>query len=225
MAVSPVMNKSNASTQPATNQGNSAADLTQSFMTLLVAQMKNQDPINPMDNNQLTSQLAQFNTAAGVEKLNTTLEGVGVMVNSMQQMNASQWIGSSVFIEGDSVISGAQGGNKDFAFNLDSDASKVAVTLTDRSGNAYTADIKHAKAGVNKYTFDDLVNFTPSAPSLDASSVFKVAFSAANEDGSTPNITSLKKGKVDSVSFTNGGAKLQLGLNGSVPIGKVYLIE
>lgn len=225
MAVSPVMNNTNPTTSSSTSPGSSAADLTQSFMTLLVAQMKNQDPTNPMDNNQLTSQLAQFNTAAGVEKLNSTLEGVGLMVNSMQQMNASQWIGRNVFIEGNSVISGAQNGNKDFAFNLDSDASNVTVTLTDQSGNAYTAGIKNAKAGANKYTLDDLVNFKPSEPLVDASSVFKVALSAANEDGSAPKITSLKKGKVDSVSFTNGSANLQLGLNGSVPIGKVYLIE
>lgn len=47
--------------------GSSAADLSEQFMKLLVAQMQNQDPTNPMDNNQLTSQLAQFNTAAGVE--------------------------------------------------------------------------------------------------------------------------------------------------------------
>lgn len=69
--------------------GNSAADLTDSFMKLLVAQMQNQDPTNPMDNNQLTAQLAQFNTAAGVEKLNSTVTGVQAMMAQLGSMSAS----------------------------------------------------------------------------------------------------------------------------------------
>ena len=71
MAVSSV-NNNNGGTGYGT--GNSAADLSEQFMQLLVAQMQNQDPTNPMDNNQLTSQLAQFNTAAGVEKLNSNVQ-------------------------------------------------------------------------------------------------------------------------------------------------------
>lgn len=224
MSFSPIINDSNYRNVSTVTTGTGAADLTQSFMTLLVAQMKNQDPTNPMDNNQLTSQLAQFNTAAGVEKMNSTLEKVGGMVNSMQQMNASQWIGRNVLIEGDSFITGGQGGNKDVFFNLDSDASNVMVTLTDQAGNAYTTDIKNANAGINTFTLDDLSKLKPFAPA-DFSGVFKVAFSATNDDGSVPGIISLKKAKVDSVAFTNGSANLQLGINGSVPVSKVYSIQ
>ena len=50
--------------------GSNAADLQSSFLTLLVAQLKNQDPTNPMENNELTSQLAQISTVSGIEKLN-----------------------------------------------------------------------------------------------------------------------------------------------------------
>ncbi|EOA2962417.1 flagellar hook capping FlgD N-terminal domain-containing protein, partial [Yersinia enterocolitica] len=103
MAVSPVMSSSNTSANESKSGGNSVEDLTDSFMTLLVAQMQNQDPTNPMDNNQLTSQLAQFNTASGVQQLNTTLNAVGSLVTSMQQMNAADWVGRRVWIEGDSV--------------------------------------------------------------------------------------------------------------------------
>ncbi len=54
-------------------KNNTSQDLSNSFLTLLVAQLKNQDPTNPMQNNELTSQLAQINTVQGIEKLNTTL--------------------------------------------------------------------------------------------------------------------------------------------------------
>ncbi len=56
--------------------GGNAADLQSSFLTLLVAQLKNQDPTNPMENNELTSQLAQISTVSGIEKLNTTLGAI-----------------------------------------------------------------------------------------------------------------------------------------------------
>lgn len=88
--------------------GSNIDDITNSFMQLLVAQMQNQDPTNPMDNNQLTSQLAQFNTAAGVRDLNTELDQVGGLIYNMQQMNAAQWVGRKVYIEGDNSVSTSQ---------------------------------------------------------------------------------------------------------------------
>ncbi|MDA5535561.1 flagellar biosynthesis protein FlgD [Yersinia mollaretii] len=237
MAVSPVMNSNNAAPKDGASNGSNPEDLTNSFMTLLVAQMQNQDPTNPMDNNQLTSQLAQFSTASGVQQLNSTVMAVGSLVTSMQQMNAADWVGRQVWIEGDSSVvngtkksenvgegEGAEQGNQEFGFALDSDADKVTVTLTDELGNAYTAELKNVKAGVNKLTLDDLSNFQPSElPGNGAA--YKVSFSAANDDGNTPKITSLKKAKVDGVSFSPTGAVLQLGLNGTASLGDIYFIE
>src|SRR5574343_277071 len=55
-----------------TSQTTSATEQSDRFLKLLVAQMSNQDPLNPMDNAQLTSQMAQISTVSGLEKLNTT---------------------------------------------------------------------------------------------------------------------------------------------------------
>ncbi len=67
--------------------GSNAADLQSSFLTLLVAQLKNQDPTNPMENNELTSQLAQISTVSGIEKLNTTLGSISGQIDNSQ----SRW--------------------------------------------------------------------------------------------------------------------------------------
>lgn len=203
--------------------GSNIDDITNSFMQLLVAQMQNQDPTNPMDNNQLTSQLAQFNTAAGVRDLNTELDQVGGLIYNMQQMNAAQWVGRKVYIEGDNSVSTSQDGNKDFSFAVGSDTDKVTVTLTDDAGNAYTADLKDLKSGVNSFSLDDLQDFKPSAPPADSN--FKVTYSAANDDGTVPKIVSLKKSTVDGVSFSAQGAVLRLGKDGTTTLGDVYLIE
>lgn len=229
MAVSPVMhsaavqNKTAYAASDSDNgltPGTSTDELLDNFMTLLVTQMRNQDPTNPMDNNQLTSQLAQFNTAAGVEKLNTTVATVGALVNSMQAMSASSWVGRTVLIEGDPQVTADEG--QQFGLNLNTAADTVTVTFTDKEGNTYTHELKNVDAGVHKYDVSELTT----TPELDPSKgPFKVSLSASNNDGSKPDITALKSAKVEAVSFASGGAQLELGLDGAVPLGKVYLVE
>ncbi|URQ62659.1 flagellar biosynthesis protein FlgD [Pantoea alhagi] len=137
-------------------------------------------------------------------------------------MNAAQWVGRGIYVEGDNSVAS----NDDtFAFSVNNDVDKVSVVLTDQSGNAYTADLKDVEAGVHKFTLDDLSGFQPSEPGFDGEEIYKVSYTAANQDGSTPKIISLKHAKVESVSFTLSGAVLQLGLGGSATLGEVYLIE
>ena len=52
----------------------SSEDMNARFLTLLTTQLKNQDPLNPLDNAEVTSQLAQISTVSGIEKLNATLQ-------------------------------------------------------------------------------------------------------------------------------------------------------
>ena len=85
----------------------SAADLQSNFLTLLVTQLKNQDPTNPMDNAQLTSQLAQINTLSGIEKLNTTLGSISGQITSGQTLQASTLIGHGVMVAGSQVLVGS----------------------------------------------------------------------------------------------------------------------
>lgn len=226
MSVSPVTQRSQAaSASSGTSGSGSSEDIMNSFMDLLIAQMKNQDPTNPMDNNQLTTQLAQLKTAAGIEQLNGTVNSVGMLVTSMQQMNAAEWIGHHVLIEGDPSVSTATGGNQDFALSLNGDADEITVTLTDDAGNAYTGTLNNVKAGVHEYTLDDLKDFKPSDPRSQTDKTFTVSYSATNASGDTPDIVALKKAKVDSVSFTQTGAVLQLGKDGTATLANVYLIE
>ncbi|WP_024527724.1 flagellar hook assembly protein FlgD [Serratia fonticola] len=231
MSVSPTTNSANtantrdAGAAPNVGSGNTADDLLTNFMTLLVAQMQNQDPTNPMDNNQLTSQLAQFQTAAGIEKLNGITAQVGFLVLGSQQMNAIDWVGRTVMIEGDHVVSTSEGGNQDIAFTLDRDVEKVTVTLTDDQGNAYVGTVKDAKPGVNLYTLDDITDFQPTDPREQADTTFTVTYSAITADGDAPDIKALKPSTVESVSFNNGLAMLHLGVDGAKPISDIYHIK
>ena len=91
---------SSAASSSATGAGaatatTSAADQQDRFMQLLVAQMRNQDPLNPMDNAQMTTQIAQINTVAGVEKLNKTVEGLASDLHALLARSAAATSGSN----------------------------------------------------------------------------------------------------------------------------------
>lgn len=224
MSVSPVTrNSATDDSYSGTNQVSAADDLLSNFMTLLVAQMQNQDPTNPMDNNQLTSQLAQFQTAAGIEKLNTMVEFNSGVVFSMHQNNAVNWIGRTVLVEGDPVVTITEDGNPELAFSINSDVETVKVTFTDDQGNAYVGEIKDVKKGVNTYTMNDVTNFQPSEPE---GGPFTVTFSATTASGDAPDIVGLKSAEVESVDIKSGVAVLHLsGLDGTVMLGEIYQVQ
>lgn len=234
MAVSSINNSSGAG---GTGTGNSAADLSNQFMTLLVAQMKNQDPTNPMDNNQLTSQLAQFNMAAGVEKLNSSVAGVQAMMIQLGSMSASAWVGRSVLIEGEAIVSfgepegigihqvGADrpGGSDDFHFALTGDAETVNVTLHD-GDKAYTAELKNVKQGMNTFNLDDLENFKPE-PGPPRDREYTLSFEASNSEGENPEVIGLVQDQVQGVTMDPSGPILHLLNNDPIGMNKVFVIQ
>src|SRR3990167_8083696 len=77
-----------------------AADTQDRFLKLLVTQMKNQDPLNPMDNAQVTSQMAQLSTVTGIDKLNVTLQALSDSMASSQSLQAASMIGYGVLVPG-----------------------------------------------------------------------------------------------------------------------------
>ena len=80
-----------------------AEDAQDRFMTLLVTQMKNQDPLNPLDNAQVTSQLAQLSTVTGIDKLNVTLQALQGSYQASQALQATDMIGRGVLVPGSTV--------------------------------------------------------------------------------------------------------------------------
>jgi flagellar basal-body rod modification protein FlgD len=234
MAVSSINNSGSGTGY---GDGTSAGDLSDSFMKMLVAQMKNQDPTNPMDNNQLTAQLAQFNTAAGVEKLNSSVANVQAMMTQLGSMSAASWVGRTVLIEGDPKVTtppemgisqdGARAADS-FSFLLGGDADTVTVTLTAADGSAYTADLKNVKAGVKTFSLDDLQNFQPEpnpGPGLPADTEYTVTFDAKNAEGDKPEVSGLMQALVEGVTMTPGGAVLHLLNHDPIGMGDVVVIQ
>jgi flagellar basal-body rod modification protein FlgD len=133
---------------------------TNKFMTLLVTQLKNQDPLNPLDNAQVTSQLAQLSTVTGVNKLNTTLESLKASYQSSEALQAANMIGHGVLVEGDHV--NLVGGKAVLGVDLATAADNVQVVITDpRTGkDVQTIDLGANAAGTLPLAWDGVPDAT-----------------------------------------------------------------
>src|SRR5690242_20428596 len=110
-------------------QTSAAAEMQDRFLKLLVTQMKNQDPLNPMDNAQVTTQLAQISTVGGIDKLNTTLQTLSSSMLAAQSVQSSAIIGRDVYASGSTLA--LADGKATGAFELKQDADHVFVQISD----------------------------------------------------------------------------------------------
>ena len=185
--------KANAATDPAAAQDR--------FLKLLVAQLNNQDPMNPLDNAQMTSQIAQINTVTGIQQLNQTMQSMATQFNSLQVMQGTTLIGRSVMTEG-STLSVADKTGKG-GFELGSAATGVKIEVMTAGGQVIdTVDMGAQSAG--RHTFEwDASNYTGATDALQ--------FRVKAVNGSTPiDAGALSLSKVTAAGAENGQLVLTL---------------
>jgi flagellar basal-body rod modification protein FlgD len=197
----------------------SQAGITQDrFLKLLVTQMKNQDPLNPMDNAQVTSQMAQLSTVSGIDKLNATVQALSASMASAQSLQAASMIGHAALVPGTQID--LFSGKSDAAVELTQPADKVTVTISDSKGNAVrTLQLGAQDAGVINFKWDGMDN--TGAALADGAYKFS-ATAVLGGKSSTP--TTLSYGLVSSVSLTSSGAMLNMGTLGEVGLDAVRQI-
>lgn len=203
MAVSSVSNSS--ATDLAAQSGNNAGAADR-FLKLLVAQMQNQDPLNPMDNAQVTSQMAQINTVTGIEKLNTTVQGLNSQFVQMQALQGASLVGRDVIVPGNliDIDEGVgQGG-----FELTSAADAVKVEILSASGQVVeTMQLGAQSAGMHSF------DWKAGTATNDSGLRFRVTSTLG---GTTTSATTLMRDTVDAVSTSGTGFSLELARAGSV---------
>ncbi|MDO8961835.1 MAG: flagellar hook assembly protein FlgD [Methylophilus sp.] len=188
----------------------SVNDIQDRFMTLLVTQMKNQDPLNPMDNAQVTSQMAQLSTVTGIDKLNDTMAALISSVQVGQSYQATSMIGHDVLVSGSNVSTEGAGGY--FGVELPVGADKLSIAIKDSAGNTLrNVELGAQSAGTLPLTWDGKTN----DGSVAASGDYKIEVTATIGSQAV-EVSPLSYAKVLSVSNINGGIKLNLSNNSSV---------
>ena len=175
------------------------------FLKLLVAQLNNQDPMNPMDNAQLTSQTAQISTVSGIEQLNTNLLALGKQFTAMQAVQSTTMIGHDVLTSGNRLeISQGQGRG---GMELASAADKVSVQIFSAGGQLVdTLELGSMAAGRQEFAWDasqysgaSALNFKVTASNagqgVAASALARDTISSFGTDGSAMSFA-LKSGAI-----------------------------
>lgn len=189
------------------------------FMKLLVTQMKNQDPLNPLDNAQVTSQMAQLSTVTGIDKLNTTLQALQGSYQTSQTLQATDMIGHGVLVPGSDIalVKGASV----FGVDLPESVDSMQVTIRAQGGQVVrTMNMGAQEAGTLPLTWDGKTDKGEDA--LDG--VYKFQISAVREDKAIATKT-LSFGEVSSVTSGAAGIKLTipgLGTVGFADVRQIY---
>lgn len=193
-------------------------DTQDRFLTLLVTQLQNQDPLNPMDNAQVTTQIAQLSTVNGIKQLNDTLLAVSGQIDVSQSMQAAAMIGKDVLVPGSKVLLGSDPDNPNVktatAFGVDivSPAAKTLVTITDKSGKAVRQiELEPLQVGVYDVEWD---GYDDSGNPL-ADGAYEVRVDAFDAENQHVYAEALTSGRVSSVAYSSKGLQLDLGLAGS----------
>lgn len=193
---------------------NAATDSTASqdrFLKLLVAQMNNQDPMNPMDNAQMTSQMAQINTVTGIQQVNDTLKNMATQFASMQVLQGSAMVGHDVMVESSTLTRKA--GTANGAIDLAGKADTVKVEIMSPGGQVIdTFNLGAQDQGRHFFAWDASTYKGSGEPS------FKVTATLA---GKAIETTSLARDTVVAIGSDNGAMTMQLEGRKAVPYSSV----
>jgi flagellar basal-body rod modification protein FlgD len=186
------------------------------FLHLLVTQLQNQDPLNPADATQFTSQLATFSSLEQLQNINSTLSGVSTSQTVLTNSQAVDYIGKQIQALGDQVY--LKDGKADpIEFNVADDAAGVYVKIYDQYGD-YVQDLELGPmaSGQQQAQWDGLDHNGQKVP--DGS--YRYEASALDADGNAVSVTSFTKGTVSGVYYKNGIAYL-VTADQEVPLGSV----
>jgi flagellar basal-body rod modification protein FlgD len=189
-----------------TSSSGTAADSTAAmqdrFLKLLVAQINNQDPLSPMDNAQMTTQMAQINTVSGLQQVNQTLTSMAAQFASMQVLQGTSMVGHNVLTTGATLVPDPSTGIATGAYDLASAADAVKVDVLAPSGQVLDTLNLGAMPQGRQYFQWNAASYQGSG-----SPTFRVTATTGNTAvGATPMV----QDKVLSVGTVNGAMSIQL---------------
>lgn len=199
----------------------SAGAVTQdAFLKLLIVQLQNQDPLNPLDNQEFIAQLATFNSLDQLIGINGKLDGIQVEQLRLSQLEATSLIGKEVTAKGNSVSLG-EGGEAEMPYSLAADATRVVVNITDSEGNLVrTLEVGSQSAGEQTVVWDG----KDSAGNPMDPGVYTFEVNAFDVSGNEVGVTTLIQGVVTGVNLAGTEPLLEIG-DLKVPLSAVTSVQ
>lgn len=209
-----------ATVNPKTATATSAIDASQDrFLKLLTTQLQNQDPMNPMDNAQMTSQMAQISTVTGIEKLNATLEKLMGSSTDTQAVQAASMLGHQVLVSGNGLTL-TEGGQPVGGVEFPQAVDTATLTIHDANGTTVrTVVLGEQEAGLQDFVWDGKND----AGETVAAGKYNFSVSA-KQGGKSITATTLEMAQVTGILRDSAGVKLELGQLGNFALADIRQI-
>jgi flagellar basal-body rod modification protein FlgD len=194
----------------------------EAFLKLLIAQVRHQDPLKPMDDTAFIAELAQFSALEQAISTNDRLELLALQQRGFGNTQVASLVGKSVTVRGSSVTLDGQGFGAPVAFTLGEDAKDVTVTIKDKNGNAVrTMHLGPKAAGVVKLTWDGRDDMGTSQPAGN----YTVSVTAKNAADGAVEVVQESTGVLKSVSFEKGYPELKLDSGVTAPASDLLRVN
>lgn len=178
------------------------------FFRLMMAQMKNQDPTNPLKSHEMAAQLANFSSLEQMQNMNRTLDEMKNGQKPSENFQALNLIGKAVAGDSSKVVRGVNDKDHDFKFNLPMEASEVTVKVRDAEGTVVrTYNLKGLKQGANKLTW----NGEDERGMKSLPGEYQFMAEAKTADGKKMGIKTDFDGMITGVSYSSEGPVLHVG--------------
>jgi flagellar basal-body rod modification protein FlgD len=189
-----------------------------SFLKLITAQLKNQDPASPVDSSQFTQQMISFSSVQQQSQTNAALQQLLTAVQGMQIGSASAYVGRDVRASASQIS--LSGGNAQFGYTLSAPAASVQVTIADSTGQVVFSGQGTGQTGDNGVSWNGVNSF---GGNQEPDGAYKIGVKALDASGNPVAATPYVQGRVNAASVENGQVMLSLGAN-AVPLSTVTSI-
>lgn len=197
----------------------------QAFLELLVTQMRHQDPMDPMKQEEYAAQLAQFSSVEQLTNLNNKFDQMYQsniqLSRSISNTMAATIVGKEIQAVGN-AISYNEGEDTPIRFNLSNTARNVTLTIRDADDQVVkTVDLGSMHAGEQTYEWDGRYNLLGHA---DDGETFTYSIDATDREGNAVDVTTFTQGRIDAVEYGSGGQLYFLLGDLSIAAGNVHRI-
>ncbi len=178
------------------------------FMTLLLTQMKNQDPTNPLKSHEMAAQLAQFTQLEKLANIDSGISGLRKDAQPNTNFQALSFIGKTITTDNSKVSRTDTESAHDIRFTLPSDAQELKMVVKDAAGNPIrNLEYKNLKTGKNELNWNGMTDDGSKAAPGD----YTIAFEATASNGKKMHIETKTEGTISGVNFTPKGPQLMVG--------------
>jgi flagellar basal-body rod modification protein FlgD len=214
----------NASSGKSSAAATSSESIQNRFLTLLTTQLKSQDPMNPMENNEITSQMAQISQVTGLENLSTSINSLLQSQYGTQSLLAASLVGKSAMFNGNALTL-AQGGTAQGGVILDAAAQNMDITVKNANGEVVdTFSVSNVDSGLTTFNWDG--KDKDGNPLAAGNYTFSVA--ASNDsNGNTTSVAAqtLTNQHVDAVVWDKGSPYIMTPLGKRVAITDIAQVS